>query len=269
MTTSKSMQVTEPKPLIVIKLGGSMLDQLTEDFYNSFLDLQEHYQVIIVHGGGPAITRLLDQLNIEGEFYDGLRKTTPETLEVVEMVLGGSVNGRITGHLMKKGVNAVGVKGSEASLLQADYLDKENLGLVGKVKEVNPTILKNLLAESFLPVVAPFGKTEDHQTVNINADVAAGAIATAVGAEKLLYVTDVPGILVEDEILDCTTPEEIDGMIEQKVIYGGMIPKVRSATEALSDHLQEVRIVSGEQALMEGDSLNGTSIRAKRKEMVE
>ena len=188
---------------------------------------------------------------------------------MVEMVLGGSVNGRITGHLMKKGIKAVGVKGSEASLLQADYLDKENLGLVGKVKEVNPTILKNLLAESFLPVVAPFGKTEDHQTVNINADVAAGAIATAVGAEKLLYVTDVPGILVEDEILDCTTPEEIDGMIEQKVIYGGMIPKVRSATEALSDHLQEVRIVSGEQALMEGDSLNGTSIRTKRKEMVE
>ncbi|WP_394219270.1 acetylglutamate kinase [Halobacillus trueperi] len=269
MTTSKSMQVTEPKPVIVIKLGGSMLDQLTDDFYNSFQELQKHYQVIIVHGGGPAITRLLDQLNIEGEFYDGLRKTTPETLEVVEMVLGGSVNGKITGHLMKKGMKAVGVKGSEASLLQADYLDKENLGLVGEVRDVNPVLLQKLINEGYLPVVAPFGRTDDHQTVNINADVAAGAIATAVGAEKLLYVTDVPGIIVEDEILALTTPEEIEGMIDQGTIYGGMIPKVHSATEALSDHLEEVKIVSGKKPLMEGDMLNGTSIRAKRKEPVE
>ncbi|MEC3883210.1 acetylglutamate kinase [Halobacillus sp. HZG1] len=268
MTTSKSMQVTEPKPLIVIKLGGSMLDRLTEDFYGSFQKLQEHYQIIIVHGGGPAITKLLGQLNIEGEFYDGLRKTTPETLEVVEMVLGGSVNGRITGHLMEKGVSAVGVKGSEAALLQADYLDKENLGLVGEVRDVNPLLLHKLLEEGYLPVVAPFGRTDDHQTVNINADVAAGAIATAVGAEKLLYVTDVPGILVEGKVLAYTTPEEIDGMIDQGIIYGGMIPKVHSATEALSDHLEEVRIVSGDQALMEGDALSGTSIRAKRKETV-
>ncbi|WLR48733.1 acetylglutamate kinase [Halobacillus litoralis] len=269
MTMSKSMQATEHKPAVVIKLGGSMLDQLTDDFYNSFKDLQKHYHCIIVHGGGPAITKLLDQLNIEGEFFDGLRKTTPETLEVVEMVLGGSVNSKITGHLMKKGMKAVGVKGSETSLLQADYLDKENLGLVGKIRDVNPMFLKKLLDEGYLPVVAPFGRTDDHQTVNINADVAAGAIATAVSAEKLLYVTDVPGILVDDEILASTTPEEIDGMIDQGIIYGGMIPKVHSATEALSDHLEEVRIVSGEKALMEGDLLNGTSIRTKRKEMVE
>ena len=263
------MPATEHKPTIVVKLGGSMLDQLTASFYASFKELQEHYHCIIVHGGGPAITSLLDKLKIEGEFYNGLRKTTKQTLEVVEMVLGGTVSGQITGELTRQGIPAVGVKGSEAYLLQATYMDKENLDFVGKVDHVDPSVLQQLLSNGYVPVVAPFGKTADHQTVNINADVAAGAIAQAVGAEKLLYVTDVPGILVEGQVLEQTTPDEIVSMIEEGTIYGGMIPKVQSAVEALSDHLQEVLIVSGERPLMEGDTLTGTSIKAKRKEKVE
>ncbi|WP_244151657.1 acetylglutamate kinase [Halobacillus dabanensis] len=266
---SKSMPATEHKPTIVVKLGGSMLDQLTDSFYASFKELQEHYHCIIVHGGGPAITRLLDKLKIEGEFYNGLRRTTEQTLEVVEMVLGGTVSSQITGALTKQGIPAIGVKGSEASLLQATYMDRENLDFVGKVERVDPTILQQLLAYGYVPVVAPFGKTADQQTVNINGDVAAGAIAQAVGAEKLLFVTDVPGILVEDHVLGHTTPDDIGVMIEEGTIYGGMIPKVQSAVDALSDHLQEVLIVSGERPLIEGSTLTGTSIKAKRKEKVE
>ncbi|CDQ18637.1 acetylglutamate kinase [Halobacillus karajensis] len=269
MITSKSTQATEPKPILVVKLGGSMLDQLTEAFYESFIELQKQYYCIIVHGGGPAITKLLNKLNIEGEFHNGLRKTNLETMEVVEMVLGGSVSSQITGNLTKQGIKAVGVKGSEASLLQADYLDKENLGFVGKVLEVDATVLHQLLDQGYFPVVAPVGKTLDHETVNINADVAAGAIARSVGAEKLLFVTDVPGILFDNEVMEETTPAEIEQLIEKGTIYGGMIPKVHSAITALSDHLQEVRIVSGEQPLMEDGSLSGTSIRGKRKEKVE
>ena len=263
------MPVIEHKPTIVIKLGGSMLDQLTDSFYESFNEMKQHYHCIIVHGGGPAITRLLGKLEIEGEFFEGLRKTTPETLEIVEMVLGGSVSGQITGNLTKHGVNAVGVKGSDASLLTAKYADQENLGFVGNVDQVDPAVLNTLVHAGYVPVVAPFGKTKENQTVNINADVAAAAIAKAVGAEKLIFVTDVPGILVDDEVIGEVTPEDIEGMIERGTIYGGMIPKVHSASEALSEHLQEVRIVSGEQPLMNGDVLKGTSIRARRKEKVE
>ncbi len=263
------MPATGHKPTIVIKLGGSMIDQLTDSFYASFQNILHHYNCIIVHGGGPAITNLLSRLNIEGEFHEGLRKTTPETLEVVEMILGGKVGAQITSELTKQGIDAISLKGSEASLLMCTYMDKENLGLVGKVDKVTPDILLHSLRSGYVPVVAPFGKTGDLQTVNINADVAASAIAKAVGAEKLLYVTDVPGILVNDEMVSMITPEEIDVMIDAGTIYGGMIPKVRSAMETLSDHLEEVWIVSGEQALMEGDKIKGTSIRAKRKERVE
>ncbi len=246
-----------------------MLDQLTTSFYASFQDILKHYRCIVVHGGGPSITDLLGRLNIEGEFHEGLRKTTRETLEVVEMVLGGKVSGQITGELAKHGVKAVGVKGSETTLLRATYMNREKLDYVGKVDYVNADLLEHLLEGDYVPVVSPFGKTDDHQTVNINADVAAAAIAKAVQAEKLLFVTDVPGILVDDQVIQDTTPEEISSLIDGGIIYGGMIPKVQSAVDALSDHMQEVLIVSGEDALVEEDKIKGTSIRAKRKEKIK
>ncbi|WP_281658850.1 acetylglutamate kinase [Halobacillus sp. Cin3] len=268
MTTSKSTPATEHKPTIVIKLGGSMLDKLTDDFYDSFQELLTHYRCIIVHGGGPAIRRLLDRLQIKGEFIEGLRKTTADTMEAVEMALGGTVSSQITGRLSGRGVKALGVKGSEAELLTADFVDEAQLGFVGKVKEVDPSVLDHLLEGGYVPVVAPFGKTTDGRTVNINADTAAAAVARAVQAEKLLFVTDVPGILVDGKLVEGTTPEEINQYIQEGIIYGGMIPKVQSAVEALSDRLQEVWIVSGGDRLVQGSQLKGTSIRSGRKETV-
>ncbi|MYL20433.1 acetylglutamate kinase [Halobacillus litoralis] len=268
MTTSKSTPATGHKPTIVIKLGGSMLDKLTDDFYDSFRELLTHYRCIIVHGGGPAISRLLDRLQIKGEFIEGLRKTTAETMEAVEMALGGTVSSQITERLAGCGIQALGVKGSEAGLLTADFVNEEQLGFVGKVKDVNPSVLNHLLEGGYAPVVAPFGKTTDGRTVNINADTAAAAVARAVQAEKLLFVTDVPGILVDGRLVEGTNPEEIEQFIQEGVIYGGMIPKVQSAVEALSEWLQEVWIVSGEDRLVQDSRLKGTSIRAGRKETV-
>ncbi|RWZ59130.1 acetylglutamate kinase [Halobacillus fulvus] len=265
------MQVTErkEKPTIVIKLGGSMVEQLSDSFYQSFTKLLDHYKCLIVHGGGPAITSLMDRLQIEGEFYNGLRKTTKEALEVVEMTLGGKVNAQITSRLAEQQVKAIGLKGSDASMITATYIDQPNLGFVGEVHEVDTGLLQTVLADGYIPVIAPLGKTADGQTVNINADSAAAAVAKAVEAKKLLFVTDVPGILYNDEVLEETTPGEIDSFIERGHIYGGMIPKVQSAVSVLSDHLQEVMIVSGAQPLIQGEQMNGTAIRAKRKEGVE
>ncbi len=246
-----------------------MLDQLSGDFYDSFKELLDHYHCIIVHGGGPAISRLLDRLRIEGVFYDGLRKTTAETLEVVEMTLGGTVNGHITSKLSDRGLLPLGIKGSDAGLLKATITDQERLGYVGEVSHVQPDVIHHCLQAGYTPVIAPLGKTESGQTVNINADVAASAIAKAIGAEKLLFVTDVPGILRQGELIEETTPEEIASLIEQGWIYGGMIPKVQSATQALSERLEEVMIVSGEQPLIKDQQMIGTTIRMKRKEGVE
>ncbi|MGP4068677.1 acetylglutamate kinase [Halobacillus sp. B29] len=271
MTMSESTQATvrNDKPVIVIKLGGSMIERLTEEFYESFHGLLKHYHCLIVHGGGPAITTLLGRMDIEGEFHEGLRKTTKETLEVVEMVLGGKVNAQITSALARQNILPVGLKGCDASLLTASYVNQDDLGFVGQVEEVKTDLLYHCMQAGYLPVVAPLGKTESGQTVNINADLAAAAIAKAMQAEKLLFVTDVPGIISEDEVIKETSPEEIESLISGGCIYGGMIPKVQSAMAALSEHLQEVMIVSGEDALIQGDRMKGTKIRATVKERAE
>lgn len=257
------------QPVIVIKLGGSMIDQLTDDFYDSFQELLNHYHCLIVHGGGPAITKLMDRLNIEGEFYDGLRKTTAETLEVVEMTLGAKVNSQITSRLSNLGVSSIGIKGTDANLLTATIVDEERLGFVGEVQKVDTAFLDLCYQSGYTPVIAPLAKTMEGHTVNVNADLAASAIAKAVGAEKLLFVTDVPGILSDGELIDAATPDEIKSMIDTGLIYGGMIPKVQSAMKALSEQLQEVMIVSGERPLIQNEQMLGTKILAKRKEGVE
>ncbi|UOQ95316.1 acetylglutamate kinase [Halobacillus shinanisalinarum] len=271
MTMSKLTLATErnEKPFVVVKLGGSMLDRLSEEFYQSFTVLRKHYHCIIVHGGGPAITSMLDRLKIESEFHEGSRKTTTESLEVVEMVMSGKVNAQITSNLGRQSIRAVGIKGSDASILTASYVDQQKWGYVGKIEQVETDLLLRFLEADYLPVLAPLGKTQGGQTLNINADLAAAAVAKAMNAEKLLFVTDVPGIMRQGAVVKETTPSEITSLIENGGIYGGMIPKVKSAVEALSDQLQEVRIVSGEQPLIQQDQMVGTKIRSKRKEEVE
>ncbi len=237
-----------------------MVDCLSEDFYKSLALLSEYYHCVVVHGGGPAITSLLQALKIEGEFYNGLRKTTPETLEVVKMTLGGTVSAQVTSALEKHSVSALGLKGCDGQLLQASFVDQEKLGLVGNIEQVNTALIHQLLVTGYLPVIAPLAVTENGQTVNVNADVAAAAVADALQAEKLLFVTDVPGILNGETMIERITPNEIHQLIDTEVIYGGMIPKVNSAIDALSEKLKEVLIVSGEQSLLKDGMIKGTTI---------
>ncbi|MFD1040479.1 acetylglutamate kinase [Virgibacillus byunsanensis] len=265
MTMSKLTPATEPsKPIIVIKLGGSMIDHLTDAFYKSFHDLRLHFHIIVVHGGGPSITSMLKRLNIKSEFHNGLRKTTKETMEVVKMSLAGTVNAQITSRLAEQHIYAIGLKGSDCNMLTARFVDQNKLGFVGEVVKVELDFLYRCMEAGYIPVIAPLGKTQDGQTVNINADLAASAIAKGVLAEKLLFVTDVPGILLQGDVVNETTPQEVQELINNGSIHGGMIPKVESAVYALSEHLQEVMIVSGKRALMEANRMTGTIIRKEK-----
>ncbi|MCM3411981.1 acetylglutamate kinase [Metabacillus litoralis] len=247
---------------VVLKCGGSTVHQLSETFFQSLKDLvSSNWRVMIVHGGGPDITKMLKALEIETEFYNGQRKTTEDVLEIAEMVLAGKINKHLTNLLQQKGFNSIGVSGTDGGLLQAEYLDKENLGLVGKVTSVQTSAVSLLMDHGYIPVVAPLARTVTNETLNVNADLAAAAIANGVGAEKFLFVTDVPGIMDQNkQVIETITPEEIYELIEKEVITGGMIPKVESAVATLSDICQEVMIVSGSEAFVESGIFKGTKI---------
>ncbi|MEC2077519.1 acetylglutamate kinase [Metabacillus fastidiosus] len=253
---------------VVLKCGGSIIDELSKEFFDSLKQLIENkWKVVIVHGGGPAITKMLKELQIETEFHNGQRKTTPEVLDVAEMVLSGKINKHLTNVLQQNGLNALGVSGTD-SIITADYLNKETLGLVGSVTNVKTNLIHLLLENGYLPVITPLAKTDNHETLNVNADLAAAAVANAIGADKLLFVTDVPGILDNDKnVINSTTPEKISELIENGIITGGMIPKVESAISTLSDKCQEVMIVSGTQAFVEKEQFLGTKIYNEKEVM--
>ncbi|MED0716557.1 acetylglutamate kinase [Aeribacillus composti] len=270
MSMSKSMQVTgHDKPIVVIKLGGSMLEQLSESFLDSIKELLTTKRVIIVHGGGPDINNMLTKLNVKSEFYNGMRKTTKEVLEIAEMVLSGKINKQLTALLTKKNVKAIGLSGTDGQLIVSSFLDEENLGFVGKVEQINDELLRSLLILDYVPVIAPIGITADGQKLNINADLAASAIAEKINAEQLLFVTNVPGILHDGKLIEEATETMIEKLIEQKVIYGGMIPKVQAALDALSDQLEHVMIVSGNDRIFKEGKMIGTKITKKREVVVK
>ncbi len=248
--------------IVLIKCGGSTLEQLSNDFFESIADLVKlGKKPIIVHGGGPAIGQILNSLNIESVFVDGLRKTTAEVMEVVEMVLAGKVNTTIVGKLQKTGVKTIGLAGVDGQLLKAKPITFEQLGYVGEIEQVNADFVLELMAIGFVPVIAPIGVDDDDQRYNINADTAAGAVAKAIGAEQLLFVTDVPGILKEGQIIEQISPKEIEMLIEDGTIYGGMIPKVKAAIDSLTGDLQEVIIVNGKDTKIVNDGqIIGTKI---------
>ncbi|WP_195781206.1 acetylglutamate kinase [Priestia megaterium] len=249
--------------IVVVKCGGSIVNQLTSAFFESIQQLKASgYQIIVVHGGGPDIQDTLTKLHIETEFVDGLRKTSKEALEVVTMVLAGKVNKQLVKDLQKANLKAVGLSGIDGLLLKAEAIDVERLGYVGEVKGVNDTILKQLTDSQYIPVISSIGADEEGNSYNINADVAAGAVAQAVNAEKLMFVTDVKGVLKDGTLLPELTKSEIDGLIEKKVIYGGMIPKVTSAVNALSPLLEEVHIISGIDGFLDKEGkMIGTAIK--------
>ncbi|AYB40819.1 acetylglutamate kinase [Brevibacillus laterosporus] len=258
--------------VMVIKCGGSMLEQLPESFYNKLATLQaEGRSIVIVHGGGPAINQMLEQLKIEPTFSNGLRVTDEPTMQAVEMVLSGPINKLVVRKLLHAGGKAWGLSGVDGSLLQA--VEKtQGLGLVGSITVVDQAPLQLLLSNGYIPVVSPIAVSEDGRTrYNCNADTVAGAIASALGAKQLLMLTDVPGIWAENELgekqlLPTVTTEDIQLMMKNQIITGGMIPKVQAALDALAQGVQEVVICKGEAETLDGvvkGMAVGTSISAE------
>jgi acetylglutamate kinase len=249
---------------IVIKCGGSILDELTSDFFTALMNLQEQgNQLIFVHGGGPDINQMLAMYEVEPEFYNGLRKTTEQTLEIAELVLSGLTNRKLVQKLTKNGFAALGLNGSDAGCLQADYIDKETLGFVGEITNVNTRIISNLLQEGIIPVITPIAIHENGQKLNVNADYAAAAVAQAIGADQCIFVTDVDGIMVDKKVVNSLEKKQVEQLIEKGTIYGGMIPKVTSAMSALEKGLSSVMIVSGKSTFYDGKEWKGTKIIGK------
>ncbi|PPA69784.1 acetylglutamate kinase [Jeotgalibacillus proteolyticus] len=253
MTTSKSMPAIVPKPITVIKLGGSLLHTLTPSFYTRLSELLANgHSLVIVHGGGPAINKKLAQQKIETPVKNGLRVTSAKAIEVVQTTLIGRVNPSLVHQLNAAGIQAVGLSGFDHHLLLCDYLDKEIYEYVGSIQEVKTELLTTLTHNGYVPVVSCIGTTADGQALNINADTVAGKVAHALDADELLLVTDTPGIKINDQTQKDVSSQDIEQWIQSGDIYGGMIPKSEAALNCLKEGIPSVQIV--------GESLTGTTI---------
>ena len=255
------------KDIVVVKCGGSTIAELSDDFYLSIKALQDAGKYpVIVHGGGPEINKMLKVLKIESQFINGLRKTTKDVLETAEMVLCGKVNKNLVAKLAQAGVSAIGLSGSDGHLIKAKPIDKETLGFVGEAVAVNKDLLFQLMKDGYIPVIAPIGISADGERYNINADSAAGAIADGLHANQLVFVTDVPGILQHGTLLEAVTTKEIEELIEDGTIYGGMIPKVQAATKSLQGNIDEVMIINGKgSSLTKDGTIIGTKVTKQLK----
>ncbi|MFC5650510.1 acetylglutamate kinase [Paenibacillus solisilvae] len=237
----------------VMKCGGSTLAALPASFFDDLRGLQErNVKPVIVHGGGPAISETLTKLGIESEFVNGLRKTSDEVLDVVEMVLAGRINKEIVRKIQQSGAKSIGLSGVDGKLIIAKPVaNSAEIGFVGDVTDVNAAVIEGIMGMGYIPVIAPIGIDEQGQRYNINADTAAGAVASHLGVERMIVVTDVPGILKTvdgvKKVLPTVTVEEIDAMIASGEIYGGMIPKVRAAVKCIQGKVREVIIVNGDE----------------------
>lgn len=239
------------KKYLIIKCGGSILNQLPDAFYKTICDLNEEgeWQPVLVHGGGPHISSLLEKMNVPVHFNKGQRVTSDDVLDVVEMVLCGSVNKQLVRKLEAVGGKSIGISGMDAGLLNAKPMDASGLlGFVGEVTEVDPTVIHQFSELGYIPVVAPLAKDHDGQRYNVNGDLAAAAIAKALNGH-LCFVSNIDGVLHEKAgkkvVLQELTPEDVEQLIEQKVIYGGMIPKVQAAIDSLYAGAHEVVILNG------------------------
>ncbi|WP_110931114.1 acetylglutamate kinase [Paenibacillus bouchesdurhonensis] len=253
----------------VMKCGGSTLAELPDSFFEDLVKLQENgVKPIIVHGGGPAISDNLSKLGIETKFVNGLRYTSEEVLDVVEMVLAGSINKGIVRRIGQSGGKALGLSGIDGQLITAQPVAASaEVGLVGDVTKVDGTLIEGVVKLGFMPIIAPLGVDADGQRYNINADTAAGAVASELGVERMIVVTDVPGILKtvngEKRVLPTVTVQEIEDMIQTGEIYGGMIPKVRAAIACIHGKVQEVIIVDGSEPGILSRVLSGEEIGTK------
>ena len=234
--------------IVVIKLGGHAIS--SNEAMNSFardivLMHQCNLKPVIVHGGGPMINEMLEKLKIKTEFVEGKRVSTPETVEVVEMVLSGKVNKTIVQAINSQGGKAVGLSGKDANLLQCKQAN-ELLGMVGDPYEVNAEVIHSLIENDFIPVIAPLGSGAGGETYNVNGDTAAGAIAGGLKADRLLLLTDVDGVKdKEGDVLTNLTANQVNKMTKDNIIFGGMIPKTQTALDAISSGVRAVVIMDG------------------------
>lgn len=250
--------------IVVIKLGGSVLDELGSGFYESLNELVvQGYKLVFVHGGGPDINEMLELYNVKPEFVNGLRKTGQDTLKVVEMTLAGQTNRKLVSLLAANSFNAIGVNGSDGKLLNAQFINQEELGYVGEITEVNSDLLYLLIKQNYIPVVTPIGISANGDKLNINADYAAAAVAKALNAEQCLFVTNVDGVLIQGKLAFSLTQSEINTYIENGEISGGMIPKVQSALATVEKGVESVMIVSGKNPFYKNGSWHGTSVTKK------
>lgn len=235
----------------VIKYGGAaMIDATLKTSFAQDISLLQHLglKIIVIHGGGKEITTLAEKLNIKSHFVSGRRVTDEQMLDVAKMVLAGKVNKEIVCNLNRQNVNAVGISGQDGNLLKCrkHYLENgQDIGWVGEIIDVNTDILKRMLNDGIIPVIAPIGYDDDGNSYNINADSAAGGIAGAIPAEKLIFISDVPGVLREEKLISTITEEEATAMIASGEISKGMIPKVNSAFDTLHQGVKKVHMVDG------------------------
>ncbi|MBS2023203.1 MAG: acetylglutamate kinase, partial [Deltaproteobacteria bacterium] len=234
----------------VIKYGGAAMvkESLKKSFCNDISLLRSvGLKPIVVHGGGPEITRTLEKLGGKAEFVDGVRVTNSSDLKVIEMVLTGSINTELVTLLNQENGHAVGVSGKDGGLIRAKKLQTtgKDLGQVGEVTRINRDFLEMLLNQGYVPIVSPIGLGEDGQTYNINADTVAAKVASAIGAEKLIYLSDVPGILKSGELISDLTANDLQGLLDDGTIQGGMKAKVLSILECLRGGVQRVHLIDG------------------------
>ena len=246
---------------IVVKYGGNaMVDELLQASFARDIVLMQAvgFNPIVIHGGGPQIGDLLDQLGIESSFVDGMRVTDNRTMDVVEMVLGATVNKQIVNLISNAGGNAFGLTGKDGQLIRAKKLmvpqktaamsvpEIVDIGNVGEVESINTAVIDMLINGGFIPIIAPIGTGPDGASYNINADLVAGKMAEVLGAEKLILMTDVPGLLNRDgEIVTGLDSAQVDSLIDDGTVHGGMLPKIRCALDAVRGGVPHAHIIDG------------------------
>ena len=249
---------------VVVKFGGNaMIDEVLQNSFARDIVLMKLVGMnpVVVHGGGPQIGQLLNKLNIHSEFIDGMRVTDSATMDVVEMVLGGSVNKQIVSLINSNGGQAIGISGKDGNLIRAKKLSIQkssddmpemaapeiiDIGQVGEVASVNINVINTLTEQGFIPVIAPIGVGDDGASYNINADLVAGKIAEVMQAEKLMLLTNVAGLQSKTgEVLTGLSTQQVDDLIADGTIYGGMLPKITCALDAVKGGVSSAHIIDG------------------------
>lgn len=246
---------------ILIKYGGhAMVDEgaMTSTARDTVLLKYVGMKPLVVHGGGPDISSYMDKLGKESKFIQGLRVTDEETMEIIEMVLAGKISTDIVSEIIKHDGDAISLSGKDSSLIYAhkkesgkikDTGEEVDLGLVGEVDQVNSNLLEMFVENDYIPVISPIGIAEDGTSLNLNADTAAGEVASAVNAEKLIFLTDVPGVLRDPSdpttLIQKIRVSEVPGLIEEGIISGGMIPKIQNCVKAIENGVKACHIIDG------------------------